>query len=417
MASSSVILGLTSSFCRNTHAFCAICQYISAVPPRKMKATQTRQAAMKQTGILAPTPRAWLAGAGAAGAVHFFCPSALSARHSAFRRGFPGTVTFAVKANPAKAVIAQLITEGMRAFDVASPGEIAMIRALSPKARLHYHNPVRSADEITIGIEAGVASWSVDCAEELEKLADLGAGGVAAVRFKLPAKGAAYDFGAKFGAEPAEAVALLRRAHALGFAPGLTFHVGTQCAAPDPWRHYLAAAGSIIDRAGVAVAGVNVGGGFAAGRDGTPPDHAPVFAAIAEGGARLPGRPPLTAEPGRGLVADAFQYAARIKGRRAGRLYLTDGIYGALSEAPSLGLPAYRAIARTGAARSGPPAPFRVFGPTCDSLDELPGPLQVPSTIAEGDWLLFSAMGAYVTGVSTRFNGYGDWQTALVAGL
>jgi ornithine decarboxylase len=35
----------------------------------------------------------------------------------------------------------------------------------------------------------------------------------------------------------------------------------------------------------------------------------------------------------------------------------------------------------------------------------------------EGDWLLFFAMGAYVTGVSTLFNGYGGWDTVAVSTL
>ena len=64
--------------------------------------------------------------------------------------------------------------------------------------------------------------------------------------------------------------------------------------------------------------------------------------------------------------------------------------------------------------RTGAPLPRTIFGPTCDSLDRLPGTPALPADTAEGDWLIWQSMGAYVTGVSTLFNGYGQWQTVVV---
>lgn len=382
---------------------------------------------MLQTPILIPetadgraadTPLDWLARHGSDAPVLLSCPAALSARLTRFRREFPGEVTYAVKANPDAEVIAQLAAEGMRAFDVASPAEMALVRGLVPEAVLHYHNPVRSRGEIRAGIAAGVASWSVDDLAELDKLVAEGVGPEAeiAVRLKLPVAGAAYDFGSKFGATPDLAEALLRRAAALGFRVSMTFHVGTQCVDPVAWTVYITACADLARAAGVRLARLNVGGGFPSGRTGLEPTLAPIFEAIARAHRAFDGAPALVCEPGRALVADSMAYAVRIKARRGEALYLSDGIYGGLSECPSIGVPRVDLVtheARDGAA----PAPFILFGPTCDSLDRLPGETLLPGCAQEGDWLLFRSAGAYLVGVTTCFNGYGTYERGRVSRL
>ncbi len=367
----------------------------------------------------ADTPAGWLAAHGGDLPVLFFSAAALTARHARFRRGFPGAVSFAVKANPCDVVIGQLCAEGMTAFDVASPGEIAQIAKACPGATLNYHNPVRSRAEIRAGIAAGVASWSVDAGAELDKLLAEAVPGDAeiAVRIALPVPGAAYDFGAKFGATPDAAVALLTRVAAAGLRPALTFHVGTQCADPGAWTAYMAAAADIARRARVTLVRLNTGGGFPAGRDGGDPPLEPIFAAIRAGLAGFDAPPPLICEPGRALVADAFAHAVRVKSRRGAVAYLNDGTYGGLSEFPSIGLPRFAVLTAAGAPRRGAEIPFTLFGPTCDSLDRLPGAPLLPDTLQEGDWLLFGSTGAYLNGVSTAFNGYGGRDRAGVASL
>jgi ornithine decarboxylase len=372
---------------------------------------------MLQGPVLVSDPVSWLTTAKTDLPVQFYSAAALDRRHQQFRAGFPGEVTFAVKANPGPVVLAQLVVGGMRSFDVASPEEIALVRAVLPDAALHYHNPVRSMAEIACGLAAGVTSWSVDDVGELNKLIRAGVTGEVAVRFALPVRGAAYDFGAKFGATPAEAVDLLRAVALAGLTPSLTFHVGTQCRTPAPWAAYLAQAAQITAEAGVVLHRLNVGGGFPAARDGVEPDYESFFKVIRSALDLFALPPLLVCEPGRGLVADAFAYAVQVKSLRKGRVYLNDGIYGGLSEFPSIGLPAFRVIGPQGQDRTGPAQPVVVYGPTCDSLDHLPGDVALPTDLSPGDWLLFRAMGAYMFGVTTRFNGYGDWQNVAVTHL
>ena len=358
--------------------------------------------------------------------VMYFDPGVLQATVRRFQAGFDGLVSYAVKANAAPMVMDNLVAAGIGAFDVASPREMALARAAHPGAGLHYNNPVRSRAEVAAGIKAGVVSWSVDSMGELEKLGKPRfAGEEVAVRLALPVAGAAYDFGAKFGATPEAAEDLLRAVAARGFAPAMTFHPGTQCTDPTAWAEYIRVCAAVAQRAGVRLGRLNVGGGFAAHRSGAAPDLEAVFACIAAEtrAAFGPGAPGLVCEPGRAMVAESFTLATRVKAVRGdGAVFLNDGIYGALSEMRDIAATdRIEVMTPDGQERSGAPEARTVFGPTCDSLDCLPGPVALPRDIAEGDYVLFHGMGAYSLAIATAFNGYGPGEvitlTREAAGL
>lgn len=328
-----------------------------------------------------------------------------------FRAGFPGLVTYAVKANPLPEVLRTLARAGIGAFDVASPAEMEAVRAAVPGAVLHYHNPLRTPEEVAEGQRHDAVSWSVDDGPGLDRLAPLARGTEVAVRLRLPVPGGAYDFGEKFGADPEAAAALLGRVAVRGFAPSLTFHPGTQCRDAEAWAAYIRAAAEVAERAGVRLHRLNVGGGF----PHCPADDGMLEAIFhrirAETRAAFGAAPPaLVCEPGRAMVASAFGVLVGVKALRGdGALVLTDGIYGALAEwrdvprAPEVTVLDPAGRPRIGAARA-----RVVFGPTCDSLDRLPEPLDLPGDVGEGDTVLFAGMGAYSTALATRFNGYGD---------
>lgn len=353
-------------------------------------------------------------------AVLFFAPDQLRATAERFQRGFPGLVTYAVKANDAVEVLENLSASGLQAFDVASPAEMRLVRRLAPLAALHYNNPVRSRAEIAEAVGLGVSSYSVDCAGELDKLiaAGLPTATEISVRLHLPVAGAAYDFGAKFGASPETAAILLRRVAERGLVPSMTFHPGTQCADPAAWAAYIAECARVAQRAGVNLVRLNVGGGFAAHRTGVAPDLDTIFAGIDAAVARAFGRtrPELVCEPGRAMVAEAFTVATRIKAiREDGAVFLNDGIYGSFAEAPILGnVDRIEVIPQSGRRPGTRQVPRTVFGPTCDSLDRLPGQVLLPHDFAEGDWILFHGMGAYSRATVTRFNGYGSERIVTV---
>lgn len=353
--------------------------------------------------------------------VLFFAPQALQAMARRFIDGFPGMVTYAVKSNPEEAVIENLVAAGLRGFDVASPFEMQMIRRLAPEAAMHYNNPVRSRAEIAVAVELGVRSYSVDSASELEKLVAMvpAEGTEISVRFKLPVAGAAYNFGAKFGATAELATVLLARVAEAGFIPSITFHPGTQCTDPAAWEAYIRTAATIATDAGVTIARLNVGGGFPSHRlHGVLPALEETFALIdrVTGEAFSDNRPMLVCEPGRAICGDAFTLAARVKAvRDDAHVFLNDGVYGALTELPLIGvIDRMTVVTPEGQVRNGPTAPRIVFGPTCDSVDRLPGELPLAADIAEGDFVVVHGMGAYSTVTNTRFNGFGELGMATV---
>lgn len=346
-----------------------------------------------------------------------FSPGVLEATARRIIEGFPGEASYAVKANSHENVIGALAKAGIAVFDVASVEEMEDVRRLAPDARLHYHNPVKSKAEIVAAFrQFGCRRFAVDSERELRKIA--GALGLVrdleiAVRFRLPRLGlSAHDFSSKFGATREEAAILLRHIAALGFKPVLTFHPGSQCTDPEAYARHIEVAASIARNAGVQIHALNVGGGFPARyRDGDVPDLGLYFSTISKAveGSFGNAAPALECEPGRGLAAASMSLLTRVKlvKPERGEVFLNDGIYGTLLELTQANglLPAYRAI-RNGEQIEGESRAFTVYGPTCDPLDRLPVPLELPASIEEDDYVEFGTLGAYGAATSTRFNGY-----------
>jgi ornithine decarboxylase len=356
-----------------------------------------------------------------------FCYSgaALRARAALFMQGFPGEVSYAVKANPAPHVLETLAGAGITMWDVASLEEMAAVRSASRSARFHYHNPVKSRTEIREAyVRFDCRRFAVDCREELDKISEVvgqSADIEIAVRFvlKREANASAHDFSSKFGANEAEAASLLREAAGRGYRVVLTFHPGSQCRSPEAYERHIVAAHRIAAEAQVELAALNVGGGFPGDYPNSPaPSLKAYFEIIGATCDRQFGAGvKLECEPGRGLVASSHSLLARIKLVRNGTdIFLNDGVYGALLECaqvPEL-MPRVRAL-KSGQALRGSECEYTVYGPTCDPLDVLPHQLKLPAGLREGDYLEFCALGAYGAATATRFNGYGTRDVVPVA--
>ncbi len=185
--------------------------------------------------------------------VHCIRPAVLTATAHEFVTAFPGDVLYAVKCNPDPAVLRALWAGGVRHFDCASPNEVLLVRQLLPDAQIHLMHPIKARGAICEAwARHGVRDFVLDSAGELAKIVDeTTATGVAAelgliVRLALPKGGAVLDLSGKFGAEAAEAVALLRAARPRAARLGVAFHVGSQCLDPLAWRRALQLAGDVI---------------------------------------------------------------------------------------------------------------------------------------------------------------------------
>lgn len=355
--------------------------------------------------------------------VAFARPDAVALAARWFQDNFKGDVFYAVKANPSPWVIQTLVEAGVRAFDVASVPEIELVSEFAPGSRMAFMHPVKSRAAITAAyFDHGVRTFSFDTHEELTKI--LEATGQAKdlnliVRLGVQADGATYSLSGKFGVDMHQAPALLLAARrATQDLMGVSFHVGSQCMRPTAFQAAMQQASRALVRAGVFADVVDVGGGFPSIYPGmTPPALADYIDAIDRGFADMMVHETteLWCEPGRALVAEGSSILAKVELRKGDALYLNDGSYGSLFDAAHVKWPFPVKLVRPGAedGQEAEPqlAPFRFYGPTCDSLDQMPGPFWLPEDVREGDYVEIGMLGAYGVAMNTRFNGFGDTET------
>lgn len=358
--------------------------------------------------------------------VAFARPDAVAVAARWFQDSFKGDVFYAVKANPSPWVIEALVKSGVNSFDVASVPEIELVAQYAPGARMAFMHPVKSRKAIADAYHRfGVKTFSLDTHEELQKILEATGGAedlTLIVRLAVSAEGASYSLSGKFGVEAHEAPALLLAARrATQGKMGVSFHVGSQCMRPTAYQAAMAQASRAIVRAGVMVDIVDVGGGFPSIYPGmVPPDMADYVDSIQRGFADMMVHEDteLWCEPGRALVAEASSILTKVELKKGDALYLNDGSYGSLFDAAHVKWPfpvkLYRGEGEAAHEVEGPLKPFRFYGPTCDSLDHMPGPFWLPEDIREGDYVEIGMLGAYGVAMNTRFNGFGDAETAVV---
>ena len=344
-----------------------------------------------------------------------------------FRDNFKGDVFYAVKANPSPWVIETLAASGVTSFDVASVPEIEVVARHAPGSRMAFMHPVKSRAAIRSAyFDHGVKTFSLDTHEELQKILEATGGArdlTLIVRLGVAAEGAAYSLSGKFGVPMHEAPALLLATRrATEGRMGVSFHVGSQCMRPTAFQAAMAQANRAIVRAGVMVDIVDVGGGFPSVYPGMlPPDLAEYMDSINRGFAEMSVHEDteLWCEPGRALVAEASSILTKVELRKGDALYLNDGSYGSLFDAAHTKWPfpvkLYRNDGESAVEVDGPLKPYRFYGPTCDSIDHMPGPFWLPEDIREGDYVEIGMLGAYGIAMNTRFNGYGDAETVEVS--
>lgn len=372
-----------------------------------------RDVAPRDVAFALPTVDAAVAALRPEEPMHCLRPQAIVAAARSFVAAFAGRTLYAVKCNPDPRVLSALWRGGVRAFDCASPAEIAVVRQVLPEASIHYMHPVKARSAIRSAIENGVRDFAFDSVDELEKiLAESGAPDDLGLilRIALPKGNAALDLSGKFGASPDEAPALLARARAHARRLGLSFHVGSQCADPATWRESMALAANIAAASGVKLDVLDVGGGFPSAYPGDDLPALAAFMAEIDGAfetlvERLGDLAPteLWAEPGRALVAQGVSVVVQVQARREGSLYVNDGVYGSLSDAGALG---WRYPVRLVRPSDADARSFTLFGPTCDSLDRMDGGFVLPDDVAEGDWIEIGQLGAYGASLRTAFNGF-----------
>ncbi|MEZ5844303.1 MAG: type III PLP-dependent enzyme [Hyphomicrobiaceae bacterium] len=337
-----------------------------------------------------------------------------------FLANFPGEVAYAYKANSSVFLLGALYGAGIRQFDVASLPELEDAYTI-PGATLHFMHPVKSRTAIRRAYhEFGVKCFALDSEDELAKIVEETGGAKDLqlfVRIAVTPKNSSVPLERKFGIAGKPAADLIMRTRQACDELGLMFHVGSQTVTPDAYVTALETLHQLIVQAGVVVDGIDVGGGFPARYDDQGPAPLSEFMdVIREGFEELPVAQDcrLICEPGRALVAEAESLIVRVNARRGNELFINDGSYGALFDLAHLGFKVPVRLVRPGHDARERLEPFEFWGPTCDSIDRLKGPLLLPASVREGDYLEFGNMGAYGRAIAGMFNGYGRYEEVIL---
>ena len=341
-----------------------------------------------------------------------------------FVEKFPGRSLYAVKANPSPELLAILWDSGVTHYDVASIAEVRLVRETLPQAVICFMHPVKAEEVIAEAyFDHGVKTFSLDTVEELDKIVRATSrDGVAAsdlnllVRIRVSSDHAKLSLASKFGADPRDVGTLLFATRQAADALGICFHVGSQAMTPAAYAEAMERVRQAIVEAAVTVDIVDVGGGFPSWYPGMePPPLQTYFSVIHAGFEALPisYSAELWCEPGRALCAEYASLLVRVEKRRGDELYINDGAYGALFDAAHIGWRYPVRLLREEASRVRP-AKFSFYGPTCDDLDHMTGPFELPGDVRPGDYIEIGMLGAYGCAMRTQFNGFGAVDNEVV---
>ncbi len=222
----------------------------------------------------------------------------------AFRRREP-LICYALKANSNRAVCAVLARAGAGA-DIVSGGELARaLRAGFDPSETVFSGVGKTEEEMAAGLRAGLLTFNVESAEELDALARV-AGRlkvIAPISVRLNpdvnprthphiTTGTAEN---KFGVEKGEAFALYRRAarDKRLRVVGIQCHIGSQITDLEPYRRAaasLAKTMKALDALGIPLSQIDVGGGIGITYKDEKPLPLPALAARPRGGVRAVAR-------------------------------------------------------------------------------------------------------------------------------
>jgi len=348
-------------------------------------------------------------------------------RAAALRAALPERVeiAFAVKANPAAAVLETLAAAGIGA-DVASGGELAaVLRAGFDPSSICFTGPGKTDAEIEAALRVPIRALTIESLDELDAvlgrapLAIPGQGlllrlAVSDAMEERPIIGGAGN--AKFGLtddEADEALAMLHRAGALG--PGgryrvLGFHafgasnVLDAAQLLEALRQLATRSQALASAHGLDVRLIDAGGGLGIPyrADAAELDVRALGEGIAAELATWPGRPGLRdarvlLEPGRWLAGPAGAYLARVvrtKVRDGRTIAVLDGGIHHLARPALVGEQQRVVSVRSAGGRGERGEATDVVGPLCTGLDVLAEGVQLPP-VGRGDVLAVLDAGAY----------------------
>lgn len=327
-------------------------------------------------------------------------------------------VHYAVKANHNPVLLKQIATAGLGA-DCVSGGEVkAALEAGFPPQSIVYAGVGKADWEILLALDAGIGRFNVESSAELQVIAQLAAskGLVAPVSLRVNPDIGAHTLAGittglaenKFGIYHGMVEEVAREALALPSVRfcGLHFHIGSQILEMPDFAALCNRINDLTDRlerAGIPIADVNVGGGL--GIEYGHPNHLPManFKAYFNTYKRLlPASRPVHFELGRSIVAPCGTLITRVlyvKEGLARRFAIVDAGMNDLIR-PAL----YHASHRIeNLSSNGPELPYDVVGPCCESSDVF-GKDILLEECHRGDFIAIRSAGAYGESMASQYN-------------
>jgi ornithine decarboxylase len=337
-------------------------------------------------------------------------PSRIQQNIRTLRRCLPGVeLYYAMKSNPDPELLA-LLNGLVDGIDVASYPEVLLAAAagFTPERLFHSH-PIKKESDIGTCARHGVQWFTFDNPDEIPKLRGHAPDARVLLRLAIKNDSCVVDLGAKYGARPEEALALILEARAAGVnVCGIAFHVGSQSSDPAIYLTALKVVRQLFDdaaAAGVRLDTLDIGGGFPIVYRSEMIKLEDFCRVVSRGLSQLfPAGVRILAEPGRCISGDAMTLVVRVIGRSIRNgvpwYFIDDGLYGAFS-GKLFDHCDYELVPQ----RVGPVHDCVVAGPTCDSIDIVSRDQPLPN-LEVGDLLLVPSMGAYTKASATSFNGF-----------
>jgi diaminopimelate decarboxylase len=363
-----------------------------------------------------------------------YSKAAMLSALAAYQRGLAGRkaqICYAMKANSSLAVL-QLFARAGCGFDIVSGGELERVLAAGgDPAKVIFSGVGKTRAEMAQALRAGIGCFNVESESELDVLHRVASelGRVAPVSLRVnpnvDAKTHPYISTGlkdnKFGIAHENALAAYRHAASLSGlrVVGIDCHIGSQIIDSAP---YLDTIDRILDlveeieKAGIAIAHIDLGGGLGISYNGEAPPAADALwtALLARFDARGHGGRQFMIEPGRSLVGNAGVCLTEV-------LYLKPGdqknfcvVDAAMNDLPRPAMyEAFHQIVPV-SEKSGPGTLYDVVGPVCESGDWLGR--QRLLHVAPGELLAVLSAGAYCMSMASNYNTRGRAAEVLVDG-
>jgi diaminopimelate decarboxylase len=363
-----------------------------------------------------------------------YSKAAMLAALAAYQRGLAGRkaqICYAMKANSSLALL-QLFARAGCGFDIVSGGELQRVLAAGgDPAKVIFSGVGKTRAEMAQALQAGIGCFNVESESELDVLHGVATelGRIAPVSLRVnpnvDAKTHPYIStglkGNKFGIAHEKALAAYRHAASLSGlrVVGIDCHIGSQIIDSAP---YLDTIDRILDlveaieKEGIAIAHIDLGGGLGIDYNGEAPPAADALwsALLARFDARGHGGRQFMIEPGRSLVGNAGVCLTEV-------LYLKPGeqknfciVDSAMNDLPRPAMyEAFHQIVPV-SEKPGGGTLYDVVGPVCESGDWLGR--QRLLNVAPGELLAVLSAGAYCMSMASNYNTRGRAAEILVDG-